>query len=205
MPLFLASTTLDTIYFIRAVHTGTDTELNSYESHGLFQRIEPSISLSVSPSPLILPNLTPGTPVFATSTVEVTVEDGLDGYILTVKRDSASSTLASSTFAFPDAPDWNSTSSNASLTPGANLSFRVQQSGTTAVYDSVWWGTSDMPGSAKFAGFPSLSGTIVDCNSTSTCNNTTTQVIVAHRADAPATQRATSYEGTVTYTALIKL
>jgi hypothetical protein len=101
---------------------------------------------------------------------------------------------------FPDATVWNpSGSGNAVTSTGQNLSFRVMQSSTTANYNATWWGTSDINGQAKYAGFPIASQQFMVCP---TCNFGMSTTTISYRATAPIFQRNGTYDGTITITAL---
>jgi len=157
-----------------------------------------TISFTVATSTITLNTLTPGTPVTATTSCE-TATNNAGGWTLSIKRDDADSTMDLTTDAannFPDATAWNG--GNSSGTPGANLSFRVYQTGTDAgLYSTTWWGTNDA--SPLYAGFPTANQSIATIATYSSSNQT---VIYGLRADAPATQKTGSYDGAITLTAL---
>lgn len=165
-----------------------------------------SITLSISPTTLALPALTPGFTITGTSSLSVDISGGTSGYAIHLVRDSATSTLASSTtITFPDLTSWNSGTGcspgqgNGTISPGETFSFRVRFSGTTSSYCSDWWGANDTDGVAKYSGTPTSSEVIMNCTS---CNSGSTITIVGYRVDAPVIQEVTSYSGTVTFTAL---
>ncbi|MGC9610982.1 MAG: hypothetical protein ABSE68_02065 [Minisyncoccia bacterium] len=168
-----------------------------------------TISLVISPATVNLPGLSPGAAVTATSTATVTITGGINGYSLKIQRNSATSTLASSTLTFPDFTSWNLSSTscasgqgNGTTAPGQTFSFRVQSASTTSSYCTFWWGNNDVSGTAIFAGVPVSTQTIVNATSS---NNGTTATYILYRADAPNSQKATSYTGTVTITAITNL
>lgn len=174
-----------------------------------------SISLTVSPSTITLPGLSPGmgSPSVASTTVTVTVSGSTDGYSLQIQNSSTTiTTLSSSTITFPDyTPLWALTggttcgtgAGNGTTTPGQTFSFRVESTSTSADYCSSWWGSGDTS-TAKYAGMPTTATTIV--NSTSPTSQTgVTTVSVVFRADAPVTQRVTAYSGSVIITVLTNL
>jgi len=151
--------------------------------------------------------LTPGVAVSATSTATVTISGATNGYNLQVNRDDATSTLdliSDPSIDFPDyTPAWDPTGNgNATTTPGSTFSFRVQQTGTNSNYSTTWWGANDTDGTAKYAGFPSSSQIIINCNTGGACNEGTTDTRIKYRADSPVSQKVGSYNGTITYTAL---
>ena len=152
----------------------------------------------VSNGNFALPALTPGTAVTATSSVTVTT-NAVSGWQLEINRATASTTIASGTIQFPDATS-TIAAAVSSTNIGANLSFREYSAGTTAGdYASSTWGTADTDTSALYAGFP-VAATVYA--STSSYVGTPQNVVMEIRANAPATQQATSYAGTVTVTAL---
>ncbi|HUC01597.1 MAG TPA: hypothetical protein VMA75_01700 [Candidatus Paceibacterota bacterium] len=160
------------------------------------------ITLSLSGANLNLPTLTPGTAVIATSSATVTT-NAVSGWQLQVNRNSATSTIASGTITFPDQTAFtgnNATSAANLANSGANLSFREYQTGTSAGdYSSATWGTADTDPSAFYAGFPTSAVTYA---STSTYTGTAQTVVMEVRANAPATQQATTYTGAITITAV---
>ncbi|MFA6365155.1 MAG: hypothetical protein WCW78_02015 [Candidatus Paceibacterota bacterium] len=163
--------------------------------------VNQTITLTLSSTTLNLSSLTPGVPVSATSSATVST-NAATGWNLKVNRVSAPSTLASSSITFPDFTSWNGSNSTTTDLIGANLHFRVMQTGTAAgLYSSIFWGSSDTDGAAgaKYGGFPTTAQTIA---STSTYGGTAQVVIMKIRADAPATQQATNYTGQVTVTAI---
>lgn len=162
--------------------------------------VNETITLSLSTSTLSLPALTPGTPVYATSSATVTTNASA-GWELEVNRNSATSTIASGTITFPDATSWNgSNNATSSANIGANLSFREEQTGTSAgIYNATEWGSSDSNPNALYAGFPTSTQIYA---STSTYTGTAETVVMEVAANSPATQQATSYSGSITITAL---
>lgn len=160
--------------------------------------VNQTITLSLSTSTISLGSLTPGVAVSASSSATVATNSA-NGWNLKVNRNSATSTLASSTsITFPDATAWNG--SNGTTSPGATLAFKVANTGTDAgLYSSTNWGATDVDGVAKYAGFPTAATTVA---STNTYAGTNQIIVLRVRADAPATQQATNYTGTITITAI---
>jgi hypothetical protein len=145
-----------------------------------------------------LPALTPGTAVTSTASVTVTT-NAISGWQLEVNRATASTTIASGTIQFPDATA-TVAAATSSVNIGANLSFREYSGGTTAGdYNSATWGASDADPTALYAGIP-VAATIYA--STSTYSGSSHTVFMEVRANAPSTQQATAYAGTITITAL---
>lgn len=196
----LANATSGTPYCFRVTNAGSTSNFSytRYPSATVSAASSQSITLSFSPATVALPGLSPGNAVFATSSIGVTISGGTNGYTLKINRNNTTSTLASSTIAFPDATVWNG-AGNGSTAPGANFAFRVQQTGTTSNYNSTWWGANDAIGTALFTGTPTSTQTVMNCT---TCNAGSSNTIVRYRADSPASQKATSYTGTITFTAL---
>lgn len=172
--------------------------------------VSETITLTLSTTTLTLPALTPGSPVFATSSA-TTVTNSDTGWRLQVKRDSTTSTLAyGATSTFPDATAWDPTGNgNATTTDtvGANLHLKVANTGTdAALYNSTWWGPndSDGAGNAKYAGHPTpaASKTVAQRSTYATGNQV---VVLRERANSPADQRSGTYTGTITITAITGL
>jgi len=187
------------------VHTAL-AQVSTSTNQTINLTVNQTITLSLSSATLNLSSLTPGVPVSATSSATVSTNSAT-GWVMKVNRVSAASTLASSSITFPDYTAWNSTGNgNATTTDliGANLHFRVMQTGTAAgIYSTTYWGSSDTDGAAgaKYGGFPSSSSTATIA-STSTYAGTSQVVVLKVRADAPATQQATNYTGQITLTAI---
>lgn len=168
------------------------------EGQTLSVSVTSTISFTVATSTIALSTLTPGTPVTATTSCQMSTNNA-SGWTLSAKRNDADTTMdltAEATTNFPDATAWNG--SNSSETPGANLSFRVYQTGTdTGLYSTAFWGTSDA--APKYAGFPTSSQSIATI---ATYGGSAQTVVYGLRADAPATQKTGSYDGAITLTAL---
>lgn len=203
----LASSTVNGTYCFRVTNAGLPPTQFVYSQYPQATVVvgSQSITLTIDPSVVNLPSLVPGSAVTATSTATVTISGGTNGYNLKLSRVSATSTLASSTLAFPDFTQWNpgsgcsSVQGNGTTTPGQVFSFRVRQSGTDSNYCTYWWGNNDNNGTALFAGTPTSDQTVVNATSS---NNGTTVTYLLYRADAPPNQEATSYAGNLTITAL---
>jgi hypothetical protein len=171
--------------------------------------LQQSLTLNLSSNYINLGILAPQIPVSATTTATVVVSGYDNGYYLAIKRASSTSTLAlqsNPSITFPDyTPVWDPTANggngNATTTPGSTFSFRLMSSGTDSNYNSTWWGLNDNEGTAKFAGMPETSQTIMTCSSPSCQNGTTTNMIL-YRADAPISQPIGVYTGDITITAL---
>lgn len=173
--------------------------------------VEETITLTLASSTFYLANLTPGIPVSATTSATVETNSST-GFNLNIKNNSGTSTLAlvsDGSIGFPDATPWdheanggngNATTSN---NVGANLHFRVVQSGTTAaLYNSTWWGPNDNdgPGNAKYAGYPKNTNKKIAQRTDYASGQQT--VIYKLRADSPSSQRSGAYTGATTLTAI---
>lgn len=186
--------------------------LNAYDYYPEIKTATPptqSITLTLSSNNIDLGTLIPQIPLSTTTTATVEIVYYSSGYYLSIKRDSATSTLSYSSIVFPDfSPSWDPTSNggngNATTTPGSTFSFRLNYSGTTSNYNSTWWGLNDNQGTAKFAGMPTVSQQIMNCTA-SACQNGTTYNVIQYRIDAPSTQPIGNYSGSVTITALPNL
>ncbi len=154
----------------------------------------PAITLTFATGTVPLGNLTPGTPIFATTTATVEATSLASGYVLQANRASSTATMThtDATTTIPDYTAWNG-SNNSTSSPGLTLSFRLSTS--TANFNSTWWGS----GTPLFAGFPTTATTIMNCGS---CTDGFTTSSVSYRLDVPGTQKTGSYSGDVTYTAL---
>lgn len=160
------------------------------------------ITLSLLGANLNLPALTPGTPVTATTSATVTTNASA-GWQLDIARNSATSTIASGTITFPDQTPFtgaNATTSANLQNGGKVLAFRAYQTGTSAgVYNTSTWGTDDTVPNALWAGIPTSTVVTVSTSSYTGAGQT---IVYGVRADAPATQVATTYTGIITVTAI---
>jgi len=168
----------------------------------LSTNVQTAITLTLATGTVPFGNLTPGTPVISTTSASIQTNNS-SGITLQLNRNTAGQTLlhTDATTPFPDATSWNG--SNAALTTavGANLHFKVANTGTDAgLYSSTFWGPNDTDGAgnAKYAGFPTTSQTIA---SNATYVSTAQTVVSRYRIDAPATQKSGAYSGGITYTA----
>ncbi len=204
----LSSSTAGATYCFRLTNTGSATNFVYSQYPQATVSSGQSITLTLNSSTVNLPGLGPGIAVSATTTATVNVTGATSGYTLSIQRNSVTSTIASGTLAFPDYTSWGPSGStcasgqgNGTTTPGNTLSFRVASSGTSANYCTFWWGTSDSGGTAIYAGVPTTTQVIVNSTSSASQNGTTTVTII-YSANAPASQKATSYTGGVTITAI---
>lgn len=164
--------------------------------------VQETITLTMGTSTLPLGSLTPGSPIFATTSATI-ASNGATGITLQTNRNSATSTLVHSdtTTTFPDYTGWNGSNSTTTNVIGANLHFKVANTGTDAgLYNGTFWGPNDTDGgsNARYAGFPASSQTIAS-NAGYVGSNQT--VILRVRMDAPSTQKSGAYSGATTFTA----
>jgi len=161
--------------------------------------VESYLSVSVDSSTVNMGNLQTGTPVTGNTTITTTTNNN-SGYQVQVKRDNADYTLKKDSYYIADKTSWdpttNSGDGNAVVWSGTGLAFRLVQTGTTATYNSTWWGSDDTSSNAKFAGFPS--------SSTQTMNHTTysetsTVTKIGYKIDVPSSQSTGAYSGGITF------
>lgn len=177
---------------------------SSSSSTAISVTVNQAITLTMSTATVNFTSLTPNIP--ATSTFYATVStNDVDGFTLTATRPAASSTaIASGSIPFADAPAlWNGSDASTSAqlgTASTSLAFREYQGGTTVGdYSATNWGASDSDPTALYAGIPTSS---VAFASTSTYVGVPQTIYAEIRANAAATQQATTYSGTITITAL---
>ncbi len=183
---------------IRLVHQAQASTTTS-TTQTINVTVNETITLSLASSTLSLPALTPGIAVTATSSATVTT-NAPSGFQLEVNRNSATSTIASGTITFPDATAFSGANATSATSIGANLSFRENATGTSVgLYSTSTWGTNDVDPNALYAGFPTSPQIYA---STSTYVGSSQTVVMEVRANAPATQQATAYTGTITVTAI---
>lgn len=182
-------------------NASSDTEVQT-----ITLSVTSTLTMTLADGTVDLGTLTPGVANTATTSLSVTTNE-YNGWYLSVKRDDAVTTLnmngvAIPNVTYPDAAGWTYASPNAttSANVGANLSFRVLQTGTdAALYDAGLWGANDALPSALLAGFPITSQRIAGVASYVAVPQT---VAYEFRADAPGTQQSGAYSGTITFTAL---
>src|SRR3989338_6867559 len=206
--------TASTAYCLRAVKSDA-TVLNTYT-------VIPQITTAAASSLTFVVStdnfstLTPGSPVFATSTLSVDTNNST-GWNVTVVRDDSDTTLdldSDATVNITDQTAWvpgaaTTTAGNAArisslINSGDVLAMRVMTaSGTTAFRAGSWWGTTDAyadSASTLWAGIPSTAKQIgnssVSCSGTNCALNT-----VLYYLDVPSTQKTGAYSGGITYTA----
>lgn len=182
-------------------------------------QVQSSISFSVSTNNF--PNLTPGTPVYATSTLTVSTNSST-GYNITLYGNDKSTTdtvmdlTTDPSVNITDQTEWipGGGSSPSTTTPGnavlkANLdnsgkvlAFRVMASSSPKFYASAWWGSDDTDANALWAGI--ASSTVERMIGKSGVYDSNTHIItVQYYLDVPASQQAGTYSGVITYTATV--
>jgi len=185
--------------FISVANAGATTSTTETISVTVNQVITLNTSSSIT-----LPALTPGTPVYATTTAQVTT-NAPSGWQIIVTRPAASTTaIASGTITFPDQTLFtgsNATSAANLVSGGQVLAFRAYQTGTSAgIYNTTTWGTDDTVPNAFWAGIPTSTTAVMI--STSSYTGSAQNVVFGVRANSPSTQVATTYTGTITVTAI---
>ncbi|MBI5221901.1 MAG: hypothetical protein HY980_00155 [Candidatus Magasanikbacteria bacterium] len=175
-----------------------------------------SASLTFTVSTDTFPALTPGSPVFATSTLSIDTNN-TTGWNVTVSRDDPDTTIDLDTDATVNIIDQTAWSPGAATTTAGNavrvsslansqkvLAFRVMTaSGTASFVSSTWWGTTDAyidSATSLWAGFNSTAKKVGDssisCSGTNCARNT-----VLYYLDVASTQKTGAYSGGITYTA----
>lgn len=178
------------------------------------------LTVSVDNATAAFGNLTPGTPIYTSTTVSI-FSNNNTGYNVKINRDNnPTSTLtldglpATATNTIPDATSWdstgngNATSSTATSTGiGEKLSFRVRSTESTggtcfdASEEQNWWG---LDGSTPlYAGFPTSTVNNATTFNCSSFQSATTTAKHYYRLDAPSNQYTGDYSGGITYTAAV--
>ena len=159
--------------------------------------------------------LTPGSPVFATTTLSVDTNNST-GWNVTVVRDDSDTTLdldSDATVNITDQTAWvpgaaTTTAGNAArisslINSGDVLAMRVMTaSGTVSFISTAWWGTTDSyidSATTLWAGFNSTAQKIGDSSVSS--GGSAKLNTVLYYLDVPSTQRTGAYSGGITYTA----
>lgn len=210
VPLNLESEILD--YFGMTVQAATSTGVT------LSTIVNVQLTVSVDNASVDFGSLTPGTPIYSSTSLSINTNNP-GGYNVKINRNNSTSTtmtlggLPDATNTIPDyTPPWlvtddgNATSSETSL--AANLSFRVRLAETststcgTTASTTAWWGSNDVAGTAKYAGFPTSTTNTTTFNCP-TFTSATTTAKHYYRLDAPIVgQYIGSYSGGITFTAI---
>lgn len=188
---------------VRAVSSGQIT-INSGAS---------SLTLIVSTD--TFPSLTPGSYVFATSTISVDT-DNASGWNVALSRDDADTTLDLSTDAAVNIVDQTSWVPGADTSSAGNavrmslldnsgdvLAFRLMTaSGTASFISTAWWGNNDTyvdNVSSFWSGIPASAQQVG--NSSSSSGGSPALNTILYYLDVPSTQRTGTYNGDLTFTA----
>ncbi|MBI5222591.1 MAG: hypothetical protein HY980_03810, partial [Candidatus Magasanikbacteria bacterium] len=177
--------------------------------------VEAGMSFSVSTNNFAT-NLTPGTPIWATSTLSVTTgsDDGWNVTMYGNNKTNSVNVLINGANQIPDPTNqWTVTAGQATTTGGNAatitsgvdyLYFRVMSaSGTAAFRSTGWWGTDDTPfTNAKWAGIASTTNASRIGNSSVSSGGSAAINTVLYYVDVDVSQAQLTYTGTITFTAL---
>jgi len=211
--LFDNGATASTAYCLRAVKSD-GTLLDTYT-------VIPQITTAAAASLTFVvttdnfPTITPGSPVFATSTLSVDTNNST-GWNVTVSRDDTDTTLDLDTDAAVNITDQTAWVPGAATTTAGNavrissfinsgdvLAMRVMTaSGTPSFISTTWWGTTDAyidSATTLWAGFNSAAQKIGDSSVSS--GGSAKLNTVLYYLDVPSTQQTGAYSGGITYTA----
>lgn len=196
----------------------------AYDAYAATQQNTLTVTISAATTFTVTTNsfgtITPGTPLIATSTINVVSNDYGNGWNVTLSGDNKGTTTASTTLyiaadtatvnKIPDATQWvpgaatTSAGNSTTISSGVDLLyFRVMTaSGSVPFRSTTWWGTDDTPfTNAKWAGVASSTnsrkiGSVAsnDLTASSTINT------VQYYLDVAATQQNGSYTGGLTFT-----
>ncbi len=167
-----------------------------------------SLTLSLDSNSESFGTLTPGTPVYGSTTATVTTTNA-SGFNIAVNRVLPTATLdlnTNSAITIPDKTAWVPGGScavagnaTASSTSPQTLQFRVMSTGTdSSNYCSAWWGSNDS--NALFAGFPTSAQQIMNRTSASTPSTAT---VIQYYLDTTSSQSSGAYSGDITVTATV--
>src|SRR3989344_3050787 len=207
----------DTTYYwrVRAIDPSGSNTYGTWSSTRSFTTIVGAASLTFTVSTNQFPNITPGTPVFATSTLSVDT-DNSTGWNVTVSRDDTDTTIDLDSTAATNITDQTAWSPGAATTTAGNavrvssldssgdvLAMRVMTASGTASFRSTgWWGTTDAysdSATTLWAGFNSTAKKIGDSSVSS--GGSAKLNTVLYYLDVPSTQKTGAYSGGITYTA----
>jgi hypothetical protein len=161
--------------------------------------------------------ITPGSPVFATSTLSVDT-DNTTGWNVSVVRDDADTMMDLDSNAGVNITDQTAWSPGAATTTAGNavrigsfsnsgdvLAFRVMSaSGTIAFRAPAWWGSADTytdNANTLWAGFPSTAKKVGESSVSSGGSPALSTVV--YYLDVSETQQNGAYSGGITYTAIM--
>jgi hypothetical protein len=204
----------------------------AYDAYAVSQTQQNTLTVTIAAATTFVVNtnsfgtLTPGTPLFATSTISVNTNT-TTGWNVALYGNNQGSATASTTLYFGATPyspgiadgnEWNATSSAATTTSVGMTSttivsgddflyFRVMTaSGTAAFRAPNWWGPNDTAfggGNAKWAGIASSTAGIGSKIGSISVNDqaaSSTLNTVQYYLDVPANQQQGTYTGDLTYT-----
>ena len=212
--LFVAAVTISLMTF-----SGIYAQFAGAETEALSVTVQASSTFSVDTNNFPT-NITPGTPVYATSTISVLTSTAGGWYVELYGQDRATgnTTMDLSTDAavgITDDTEWipgSATTTSSSqpatqLTSGEDvLSFRVMSaSGTPRFLSTTWWGTVDgWPGVATtlWAGFASSTATNKKIGEVSSGDYSASTALntVQYYLDVPSSQQTGTYDGNLIYT-----
>src|SRR3989344_4846956 len=201
----------NTTYYSRAYATNSiGTSLGAISASFTTSACSASLTLIVSTD--TFPNVTPGTYIFATSTISVDTDNSA-GWNVTLSRDDADTTLDLSTDATVNITDQTAWVPGADTSQAGNsvrmslldssgdvLAFRLMTaSGSASFISTAWWGNLDKyvdDSSSFWAGLPS-SGQQIG-NSSSSSGGGPVLNTVLYYLDVSSTQRTGTYNGGIT-------
>lgn len=175
-------------------------------------------SLTFVVSTNVFPSLTPGSPIFATTTLSVDTNNST-GWNVTLSRDDANTTMdldTDATVNITDQTDWipgsaTTTAGNAVrissfINSQKVLAFRTMTaSGTVSFISTSWWGTTDAytdSASTLWAGIASSTASNLKIGNSSISSGGSAKLnTVLYYLDVPSTQKTGAYSGGITFTA----
>jgi hypothetical protein len=196
-------------------HVGTST---AYLTKVCATTTAPSLTLIVSTD--VFPPLTPGTPIFATSTISVDTNNST-GWYVTLARDDPDTTMdldTDATVNIVDQTDWipgaaTTTAGNAVrissfINSGDVLAFRMMTaSGTPSFISTAWWGATDAyidSATTLWAGIASSTASNLKIGNSSVSSGGSPALnTVLYYLDVPNTQRTGAYSGNIIFTAVM--
>lgn len=178
-------------------------------------------SLTFSISSNQFGTVTPGTPAWATSTLDILTNDTA-GWNVSLTGDNKSTgnnnlQLSGNAASIPDQTEWvpgsaTSTTGNAALVgslanSGNVLAFRVMtasSSNGTAFAATSWWGTNDQPANAKYAGIASSTAANTKIGNAGTGSYSSSDHLntVVYYLNVSSAQQTGAYTAPLTYTAV---
>lgn len=193
-----------TAYCFRAVKSDY-TVLNTYTVYpAVITAGATSFTFTIdTPSVTFVGGLTPGTPVSTSSVLTINTNSS-NGYNITINRASTTPTLFLSSYTISDTPNgnnWTAPAATSTAGPSAlwtsgitkGLGFRIRQTVTvTNTYSSIWWGTDDTSGNAKYSGI-STSTPVQKIADTTLGSGSNEKTVVEYKIDVNSNQRSGAY------------